>query len=357
MRTSSLVEFHPQETEYRELTGTRVPWHYGDFEAEYRAIRTSSALLDHTAVGLTRLTGNVTPFLQKVLARDVEFLTPERCMMTLMLADDGHPIDLMTVYSFDDYVLLESSYGRQDEARAHLRAHAGEDVEITALDDWSMLGIEGPYSWGAIGRILEPAVTAMPYESVVEIDVSGHTFVFSRSGFTGEYGYKIIAPAYVITELWKELRKEVKPVGQRALEAAMLEVRQPVLHREAADGAGVVERGIQWLVDPTKADFVGRAQIMEQLADPTSGRLLGLSWAGGELPTGTEVLAGETVIGKLVVAEYSPGMEKWLGLALVDRELASPGLTFDLRAGDGLVEAATLSSPYVLPASWSIPIL
>lgn len=357
MRTSSLTEYHPAETEYRDVAGARVPWNYGDFEAEYQAIRSSSALFDHTAVGLTRLTGDVTPLLQKVLARDVEFLTPERCMMTLMLADDGHPIDLMTVYSFDDYILLESSYGRQDEAREQLAAHAGQDVEVTALDDWGMLGVEGPYSWGAIGRVFDPVVTALPYESVLEIDIMGHSIVFSRSGFTGEYGYKVIARSDIIPEFWKELRTEATPAGQRALEAAMLEVRQPVLHREASGGAGVVERGIQWLVDPTKTDFVGRAQIMAQLADTASGRLLGLSWAGEALPTGTDVLAGEKVIGSLVVKEYSPSMSKWLGLAMVDRELAAAGLTFDLRAGERGAEATSLSSPYVIPSSWSIPIL
>jgi glycine cleavage system aminomethyltransferase T len=356
-RSSTLTQFHARETDYRDVAGARVPWHYGDFEAEYNAIRSSSALFDHSAVGLTRVTGAVTEVLQRVLARDVEFLTPERCMMSLMLAEDGRPIDLMTVYSFDDYVLLESSYGRQDEARAHLAAQGGGDIEVTALDDWGMLGIEGPYSWGALGRVLDPAITALPYESVLELDVSGRPLIFSRSGFTGEYGYKLIAPADIIAELWKGLQPETTPAGQRALEVAMLEVRQPVLHRETATGADVVTCGIQWLIDPTKEDFVGRASVMKQLADPSSGRTLGLSWVGDDLPAGAAVALGETVVGSLVVTEYSPGMSRWLGLATVDRDLAATGLTFDLRAGDRSAEATSLSSPYVVPASWSTPIL
>jgi glycine cleavage system aminomethyltransferase T len=358
MFIGALKPLHPEGTEYQDVGGACVPWQFGDYAAEYHAIRNSAALLDHTAVGLTKLTGNVAPLLQRVLARDVEFLTPERCMMTLVLADDGRVIDLVTVYSFDDYVLLESSHGRQRETRQHLAAHAGSDVEISVLDgDWGVLGVEGPYSWGAIGRVLEPAITALPYESVLEFDPDGSPIIFSRSGVSGEYGYKLIGPIDTISKLWEELRTEATPTGQRALETAMLEVRQPILHREVANGDDVVACGIQWLVDPVKDDFIGRPHIMEQLADQKSQRQLGLTWSGDDVPAGTEVLAGDTVIGRLRVSVYSPGLEKWLGLAMVDRELAAPDLTLALRDGDRQFEAISLSPPYVVPLSWTTPIL
>jgi glycine cleavage system aminomethyltransferase T len=354
----SLAHLHAEGTEYRDVAGTRLAWKFGDYQAEYNAIRNSAALFDHTAVGLTKLTGDFTPVLQRVLARDVEFLTPERSMMTLMLADDGRAIDLMTVYSFDDYVILESSYGRQHDTRAHLAAHAGDGVEVIALDDeWGMLGIEGPYSWGALGRVLDPGLTALPYESVLELEYEGAPIIFGRSGFTGEYGYKIIGPSDVIAELWEGLRKEAAPAGQQALETAMLEVRQPILHREVGGDADVVVCGIQWLIDPTKDEFIGRDRFMEQLTDTASPRMLGISWAGDDYPADTDVAVGDSVIGKLKVSAYSPGLSRWLGLAMVDRDLAAPGLTLDLRNGRHDAEAMSLSSPYVVPTSWSTPIL
>jgi aminomethyltransferase len=342
-----------------------VPWHFGDFDAEYRAIRSSAALFDHTAVGLTRLTGDVIPLLQQVLARDVEFLTPERCMMTLMLADDGEPIDLLTVYSFDDYVLLESSHGRQHAAREHLAAHSRGDgnVEIKALDgEWGMLGVEGPYSWGALGRVLDPAITALPYGSVLELDIRGTPVVFSRNGFTGEYGYKLIGPSDIISELWTSLLAQAAPAGQRALQTAMLEVRQPVLHRDCPSRAGIVPAGLQWLTDPMKSEFTGRVRLMAELADRESRRVIGICWTGPDSPAGAEVLAGENVIGDLVAAEYSPGLGKRLGLAMVDRDLAAAGLALGLRpAGQGTgepdAEAVSLAPPYVVPTSWTTPIL
>jgi glycine cleavage system aminomethyltransferase T len=354
----SLAHLHGVGTEYRDVAGTRLAWKFSDYQTEYKAIRNSAALFDHTAVGLTRLTGDVTRLLQRVLARDVEFLTPERSMMTLMFTDDGRPIDLMTVYSFDDYVILESSYGRQHDTRQHLAAQAGDQVEITALDgEWGMLGIEGPYSWGALGRVLDPSLTALPYESVLELEYAGAPIIFSRSGFTGEYGYKIIGPSGVIADLWERLGNEATPVGQQALETAMLEVRQPILHREVSADTDVVSCGIQWLTDPTKDEFIGRGRLMAQLTDTASPRMLGITWAGDACPAGTDVVAGETVIGKLKVSVDSPSLSRWLGLAVVDRDLAAPGLTLDLRNGRHATDAVSLSSPYVVPTSWSTPIL
>lgn len=353
-----LVGLHPQGTQYREVAGTRLPWTFGDYAAEYSAIRNSSALFDHTAVGLTRVTGDVIGVLQRVVARDIEFLMSERCMTTLIIGEDGQPIDIATVYAFDDFAIIESSYGRQEQLRRHLASQSGGAVEITALDgEWGMLGIEGPYSWGAVGRVIDPAITALPFESVQEVDYNGTTIIFSRSGFTGEYGYKIIGPASALTQLWQSFRVEASPAGQQALETAMLEVRQPVLHRDIPADVGVVGGGAQWLTDPTKAEFIGRERLMDQLADRESPLMVGLSWTGEDHPAGTDVLAGETIIGKLRVSAFSPALSKWLGLATVDPELAAPGLSLELRGSGYNSEALSLPSPYVIPTSWSTPIL
>jgi glycine cleavage system aminomethyltransferase T len=374
MYAGMLQELHPVTTRYTDIGETRAVWCFADYAAEYRAIRSSAALFDHTSIGLTRLSGDVSPLLQRVLGRDIDYLDPEQCMMSLMLDDDAVPVDLVTVYSFDEYVLIESAWGRAEATREHLRRHAGPGIEVEALDgELGVIGIEGPYAWGVVGRVIDPAITALPYESVLEIDWNGERIIFTRSGVSGEYGYKLIGPRATLAALWEVFSTEAVPAGLQALETAMLEVRQPILHREVSRDRNVVTSGALWLLDLAKEDFPGRDKLLELMADSDGQRTVGLAWdadgpgangpdaggSGGAAAPGrdTVVLAGDQEVGTLLCSAYSPALEKYLGLATVPQDLAASGLPLTVRSDGTSADALTMAPPYVVPSSWTTPIL
>ena len=358
MNAGNLSALHPPTTNYTQIGQATVPWSFSDYATEYHAIRGSVALLDHSALGLTRLSGKDTqPLLQRVLARDIDYLEPERAMMALILEETGAPIDLVTVYSFDDHVLLESSWGCAEATRSHLQRQATGEVEVTAVGDQAIIGLEGPLAWGVVGRVLDPSISALPYEGVVELDSDSATLIFSRTGLTGEYGYKLIGPADVLAGLWSQFAEEATPAGQQALETAMIEVRQPLLHREISAGRNVVTCGAQWLADPSKSDFLGRDSLLEMLADTSAPRTVALTWDGDAASPGAEVSAAGTAIGTIAVQVHSPGLGQQLGLATVSPELAAAGLPLSVVADGEAVGAVSIAPPYVVPKSWSTPIL
>lgn len=350
-----LRALHPEATEYEEVGSASVPAVYGDLTAEYRTLRDKQGLLDLSACKLIEIRGDWESFLENVLARDVEYLTAERSLLSLVLDEHGAPVDVAVVYGRDDSVLVESSFGAGERLLAHLKAQAGDGVEVVERDDLVVIGLEGPYSWGAIGRLIDQELPALPFEAVADAEWDGRQILFSRSGFTGEYGYKIVADHDTAAAFWRSACELAPPVGQRALELAMLEVRQPVPHRELADGASVTTAGLNWLMDSTKENFVGRDAVMADFTAPPSMRTIGFS--SDVLPEpGTAVLAGGEEIGTVVHAVHSVGLDKTLGLARVQSEFAAAGLELALNGGThGSVH--TLASPYVIPKSWSVPIV
>lgn len=346
--------------EERQIGDATVPWLYSTHDAEYAALRHRAALLDHSALGLLKVTGEAIPFLQTVLARDVEFLTPDRCLTSLLLDESGSACDVVTVYLLDDHVLLETAAGRGTATLEALRAAAGPDVAIESLaDEMRLIGVEGPYAWGAVGKVLNASITALPYESVTELDWGGTPLIFARSGFTAEYGYKVFAPSSVASDVWAALAEHATPVGQQVLETAMLEVRQPVLHLECT-GQDVLEAGLGWLVDFSKDEFRGRQALMDAFRGGTATLTVGFSTEGiVPLVAGDAVYAGDERIGVVSCITESPGVGGLLGLARVEREFAASGLRLGVvPVGSAVpVEVETLASPYVVPSSWSTPIL
>ncbi|MEV0199616.1 glycine cleavage T C-terminal barrel domain-containing protein [Nonomuraea sp. NPDC050691] len=352
---SVLASAHPQETVYGQVGDVTVPLRFSSLDEEYKVLRERAAVLDLGGHGLIEITGpDAVAFAQRVLARDVEYLTSDRCMMSLLLDAGGQVVDQVLAFGREDGILLESSCGAGARLLAHLRANNDEGVEITDRSgDLTVLGLEGPYAWGVVGRLIDAELASLPFESVVDTTWNGADIVFARTGFTGEYGYQMIVPVEHAADLWRQSLEHAQAAGQEALELAMLEVRQPIPRHEVTEGATVVEIGANWLVDVTKDEFVGREAVLAAFEAGGGRRTVGFSGGAGVPAPGTRVWVNGQDIGEVVHAVHSVGLGATLGLARVDQDLAAAGLELTV-AG---TEVTTLTSPYIVPKSWSIPII
>ncbi len=352
--TSPLRSAHPEGTVYGTVGEATAALRYSTLEQEYDAIRNRAAVFDLSGARLIEITGDgAVEYAQRVLARDVEYLTAERCMTSLVLDAEGSVVDDVVVWGREDGLLLESSVGNGAGLLEHLRAQAGDDVTITdRTGELVVLALEGPYAWGVVGRLIDGELAALPFESVVDTTWDGEDIVFARTGSTAEYGYKIISSATSVEKLWGKAVEQALPAGYEALELAMLEVRQPVVRHEAT-GADIIEMGANWLVDITKEEFLGRDAVLAAFNAPAKRRTIGFSGGESVPEPGTPVTVGGEQVGEVVYAARSIALGTTLGLARVAPELAAAGLT--LSVGDA--EMTTLTSPYITPKSWSTPII
>jgi aminomethyltransferase len=359
MRISPLRDKLGAGTIYEAIGDTEAPWVYTDVDAEHAELRKNAGVIDHCAIGLIAITGDTEDFLARVLARDVEYLSPEQCTTSLILDTEGRPVDIVTVYALDEGVLLETSFGRGEATAAFLESQADGAVTITSINDRrTVIGIEGPYAWGVVGRLIDEEFTALPYESVVETDWNDQPILFARSGFTGEYGYKVILDHETAAEFWDAATQEVEPVGQAALEVAMLEVRQPIFYRECGVGDTVLSCGWNWLVDLSKREANGRDALDELIAGGSPTLTIGFATDDPMpvSPSGAVFAAGER-IGRVVHAAHSSKLGTTLGIARVDRDFAAAGLRLEVETTASSPQGVTsLSSPYVVPTSWSVPV-
>lgn len=354
-----LAATHPEGTVHGEIGDATVPLRFSAasdaLSQEYKVLRERAAVIDLGGHRLIEITGpGAIDFAQRVLARDVEYLTSDRCMMSLVLDDGGQVVDQVVAFGREDGILLESSCGAGTRLLEHLRAQDHEGAEITDRSaDLTIIGLEGPYAWGVVGRLIDAELASLPFESVAETTWNGSDVIFARTGFTGEYGYQMLVPRQDAAELWTLALEQADPAGQEALELAMLEVRQPVPRHEATPGATVIGIGANWLVDITKESFVGREAVLEAFEAGAARATIGFTCENGIPTPGTLIMAGDQVIGEVVHAVHSVGLGATLGLARVDRDLAAAGL--ELSAGG--VGVTTLTSPYIVPKSWSVPII
>lgn len=337
---------------------------YTDSTEEYQALRGGCGLLDHDGTALMSVVGpGAATFLGEVSTRSVAFLLEGQSSSALLLTDAGTVLAELLVHCRPDGFLVEVWAAQAPAARAHLQrsATAAPGVEIIDLTDrYSVLAVEGPESFRAVAPLLPFPVSSMAYRSFVTTGWSGTELLLSRTGVTGEYGYKLHVPAEHADALRAELLAAgAVPCGLDALDVCRMEMRFVNFERESG-GRPLTpfEFGVQWMVDFGN-DFAGRQALVEawEAGTPSSP----VCWVadagadpGASTPeTGLELTVDGSVVGAVAHAVYSPGLGRVIGTARVARRVAGSGLTFEL--GDTGRTVRTISAPFLVATSFGVP--
>jgi glycine cleavage system aminomethyltransferase T len=358
MKESPLKGQHSAGTTYQQIGDAEVPWRFADAGLEYRSLRESAGLLDLTGLGLLRLEGSeASSLLQLALTKDVDYMTPERSVTGLTLAESGSPLDQLVVYKVEGGYVVETSVGCGTATLGHLRDVASQNSLAVAITDESdqqvVVGVEGPDAWATGLAAFGVEVNGLPFEGVMHAKWSDTELMVSRTGYTSEFGFKAFAPAEAGAALWKACASSAVPAGHEALEVAMLEVRQPRLHREVHSSATVISSGLNWLVDMEKSEFIGRNAVAAEAAQGAKTLTIGFGADSKvSILPGSTVRAGAREIGTVVDWISHPAETHSLGLALVQADFAASGLKLTVDGSDGEQLVQTLSSPYRVPTSW-----
>ena len=307
------------------------------------AVRTAVTLADGAHLACVRVGGrHALDALDRISPRDL-FVRPGQMVHTLLLDDTARPFaDLYIACDEDDYLLVaEGPSGA--ELVEHVRSHA-VDLEIT-LDDLSathaFISLNGPYAWELLAAVASPDVIGLPYLGFFH---EGR-FTCFRGGRTGEYGYDLLIPRGELTTVRAAVLEagaqfDLREVGLDALDLCALENGFFNVHRDGLAGLTPIELQLQWRVSYHRT-YPGSAALVARRAVATQRSVMVASREPIDRDASVE-LAGERV-GAIINVCKSPVRDEWLALAVVDRDIAHPGIEFTV----GGVRVRSVSSPAI----------
>ena len=308
-------------------------------------VRTSVALsqLDH--VHYLRLRGEgAHEVLDRVFPRKL-YIRDGQLVQSVLLDEEAHVFADCYLGSDEDEFFLLAEGPEPADLLAYFQRH-GEGIhnlEILDTSDYRLIGLDGPYSWELIARMVGQEVIGLPYLTFFYFD----GMLCSRAGKTGEYGYFLIMPLDRVEEVREELIELGRPldIGEADLDALDLCAPESWFFNIRQEGRGDVtplELQLQWRVSRRKP-FVGSEALTERRKRGIRRRLTTLV-GEGTMGIGEEVTCGGSLIGEVVNAAFSPAREDWVALALLDLEYAFPGIT-TLRVGAEGTGARSVSPP------------
>ncbi|MDP9483536.1 MAG: aminomethyltransferase family protein [Chloroflexota bacterium] len=378
---------HNRKMQWREWSGYFAASVYADFhDIEYNAIREQAALIDVSPLYKYEVRGrDALTLVDRVITRDATRLRDGAVYYTPWCDEDGKVVDDGTVHRL---AADRFRWTAADPQYRWLTMNAtGLDVEIADVSEsLAAVALQGPCS-----RAVLEAAAGEPFEDLRYFrhrptTIAGAAVDVSRTGYTGDLGFELWIPAGRAVDVWDALIVAGKPYGIRpagmvALDVVRLEAGLILLevdytsarHAMNADQAySPYEIGLGRLVDPDKAEFVGkRALAAERTAGGPSRRLVGLelSWddivelydVQGLPPAAPAVVSREHTpvfdggggrqIGRVTSLGWSPILKKPIALASVPPSHEPVGsklsVEWTVEARRGRVGAIVVKLPFL----------
>jgi glycine cleavage system aminomethyltransferase T len=319
---------------------------------EVRALRTRAVVAagDHLACVRVRGAG-AHDLVDRISPREL-FVRSGQLLHTLLLDEAALPIaDVYIGCDDDDYLIIAE--GMTGLAVAdYLAARAG-GLDV-AIEDTSQshgfLCLGGPYAWEVLAELTSPEVIGLPYLGFFHerAERSPLEMTCFRAGKTGEYGYDLWIPREQIAGARDRLAEvgrafDLVDISPDALEVAALENWFWNPRRDVRPGLTPVELQLQWRVTYGRA-FPGSDALAARRK--TARQRVVLAASPAELVDDAPITAGDCTVGAVLHAAWSPTLERWLAMALLDRRIAHAGLTgLVAHTPAGAAPLRTLSAP------------
>ena len=305
-----------------DFGGWDMPIEYAGTVAEHTAVREDVGVFDVSHMGYTEVTGpGAIAWLNTVVANDLDRVGAGQAQYNLLCDESGGVIDDLIVYRIDDdHAFIVPNASNSDAVVAALTAaSAGSGVAVTdKREDYGILAVQGPRSDAILEAVGLPC--GHDYMSFVRASWQDSPAVVCRTGYTGERGYEILAPAAVIPALWDAVvAAGATPAGLGARDTLRTEMGYPLHGQDLSPGINPLEASASWAVGWKKARFNGRESLLAIKEKGASRKSFALKVSDRGIPRqGMTVLRDGKAIGVVTSGTFSPTLKVGIALALLD---------------------------------------
>jgi len=330
-----------------EFAGWDMPLQYSSVRDEQDAVRTKAGLFDVSHMGRFEIRGGEAgEFLQRMVTNDLARLKPNHAQYNLLCQRDGGIVDDLVVYRRDDGWWVVVNAANREKDAAWLRQHAPAGVELAdRSDEFGLLALQGPGA-EALLPVEGVELTAVPYFGIAAGAVAGVPMVLSRTGYTGEDGFELFAPADRAGDVWTALLEAgASPCGLAARDVCRLEAGLRLYGSDMDERTNPYEAGLGWTVKLDKGDFVGREALGRIKGEGPRRRLVGLACADRTIPRhGSRVSHDGRDIGEVTSGTYSFWLRKGIAMASLEAAAGQVGsqVAVEARSGSGAAEVVAL---------------
>jgi len=295
----------------------------------YDALRNRAAYIDLSGRGNIRATGaDRVRLLHAMTTNHVEQLQPGTGCYGFFLTAQGRILADVNLYCMPDYILLDTEPETRQRVKEHLERYIiADDVTLEDFTDCAaVINVEGPEAERIVKELGAPAAH-LPF-TIAEWD---HALI-AHNSYTGGPGYSVMLPVEQKSHFISRLDAAGIPcAGSAEAEAVRLENDRPRYGVDFSDANIPHETQLLHAVHNNKGCYLGQ-EIVERVRSRghVNRVLTRLEIDSETVPArGTKVQSGDTAVGEIMSAAYSPSLGRTLAFAIARAESLESPLTVD----------------------------
>jgi folate-binding protein YgfZ len=323
-----------------EYFGTLLPSRFGDFAAEYSALRDAVGLVDTNFRAFFSFTGpDRQRYVNAILTSNVRDLQPGQGTVGLLLNPQGHILAEVETFARQESILASSHAMIRERTLSTFDKFIIMD-DVTLEDGTASTGtldLVGPRAAALVAELGLRNFSDMPLLAHEEVEWGQIPCRVVRRELAGDAAATLITGREHLSALWRNLAERVRvhggaPAGMEALNSIRLECGIPWFAHDYDDKQIPHEAGLeQSHINYEKGCYTGQ-EIVERVRSRghVNRRLAELQFFSAQAPaSGTKLTFGGNEIGSVTSAAFSPRLGHPIGLGFLRREHSAIGTRMD----------------------------
>jgi aminomethyltransferase len=300
----------------------------------------------------------VSALIEPLVCGDIAGLVPGQLRYTVLLNDEGGIVDDLMIGRplWEDrqgmlYVVANAARKEIDFAR--IVAAADGRARLDRADDRALIAVQGPAAADILSPII-PDVERLGFMRHRRFDVDGERFLVSRSGYTGEDGFEVLAFPGAARRLWEALLENARarPVGLGARDSLRLEAGLPLYGHDLDETVSPVEAALDFAISRKRLKagrMAGAARLARERAEGPSRVRIALAVLQGAPAREGAPIADETgrAIGVVTSGGFSPTLGAPIAMGFVPPAFAAPGTPLTVLVRGRAQPALVTALPFV----------
>lgn len=337
-----------------DWNGMGTAWTYdSDPNDEHDAVREAAGLFDMSPLKKVYLRGpDAERVADHVISRDLTRVAPGQSVYGAVLTEQGTVCDdaIVANNGTDEWLFCHGGGASMERIQDSAE---GRNIDVEFDDDLHTISLQGPKALGLLNRHLAEDLSDLSYFHHRRSQLFGHSCQISRTGYSGERGYEIMADRSVICDIWDNILGEgaedqVMPCSFTALDKVRVEAALLFFGYDMNEDHTPWEVGLGFTINRSGGDYRGKEAALAAKGTERF-RLAGLSAALDDALPGGETLLFEGIeVGTVNSPAWSQRLGKSLALVHVRPDIA-PGTELEIIGEDTSCTGIVAAIPFFDP--------